>query len=91
MTKEQFHVQITSEQRKIYNQIACDLETGNHLIRPRSKEYWIEFERVSNIYKSSERTELEDAILQFIRECSDYDYFHSLPEDQRLTGSFKVN
>lgn len=51
---------LTKEEKEILSQIACDQESGNHLLRPRSEEYKKLYNELAkaldgNAYEWSER------------------------------------
>lgn len=75
---------LTEREMGFISEIACDMQTGNHLIRPRSDEYWEiskEFYEASN---AKEPTEKQKEILEYYKQSSDYFYWDSLPEDERF-------
>lgn len=103
---------LTKEERVIISTIACDNESGGHLLRERSEEYWqlrkklCSFlnlpkilpnkylkERVkifnenTNLYgieKAKEIFRKESEMLEYYKQCSDYDYYISLSEENRM-------
>lgn len=77
---------LTKEEKIIISTIACDNESGGHLLRERSEEYW-KFKKIfSEIYNKSsiELTDKEKDMLEYYKQCSDYNYYISLSEENRM-------
>lgn len=75
---------LTEREKELISQIACDLESGNHLIRPRSEEYWAfsnEFWEASN---TKEPTEKQKQILEYYYQSTDYFYWNNLPDEEKM-------
>ena len=79
---------ITSEEERLIERIACDLQTGNHLLRPRDDKYWeIFYEMVRLRTKEIHghpMTLREQEMSEYETQCSDYFYWKHLPKDKKL-------
>ena len=72
---------------RLIEQIACDLETGNHLLRPRTKEYWEYYDKMVEARNAELNTTADDKqkeICEYERQCKDYFYWKHLPNDKKL-------
>ena len=75
---------LTEEEKDLICQVVCDLLTGNHLLRPRSAEYW-EFAKVlSEAKEAKEPTEKQRQMVEYCRQCSNYSYWKNLPENEKM-------
>jgi hypothetical protein len=78
---------ITSEEEKLIERIASDLQSGNHLIRPRDDKYWAFFDEMvaaRNAEINGNATDKQKEMLEYGRQSSDYFYWKHLPQDKRL-------
>ena len=75
---------LTKREKELISQIACDLESGNHLIRPRNKEYRDFFREFLEVSNTKEPTERQKEILEYYKQCSDYFYWKNLPDEKRM-------
>ena len=78
---------LTKEEKAIISIIACDNESGGHLLRERSEDYWKLRKVLSEIYNKSSKIELSDKekdMLEYYNQCSDYNYYISLSEESRM-------
>ena len=76
---------LTEQEKKILSEIACDNETGNHLLgRPRSDEYWQMRDEIVMLHQGILPNERAMEIDEYLRQTSDYDYCHSLPIEKRM-------
>ena len=74
---------LTKEELETISQIVCDDETGNHLLgRNRSDEYWQMRDELFVAKHTLLPTQSE--MLELYRQYSDYEYYHSLPQEKRL-------
>ncbi len=78
---------ITEEECRMIEGIACDLASGNHLIRPRDKKYWEFFymmvrARTNEIHGRATHKQAE--MCEYERQCSDYSYWKKLPTEKKL-------
>ena len=76
---------LTKEEKEFLSQIAHDNETGNHLLgRKRPDGYW----EMRNEWAAADMTTVQTArqteICEYVRQCSDYNYYHSLPPEKRM-------
>lgn len=78
---------ITSDEEKLIERIACDLQTGNHLLRPRDDKYW-DFWNEMVVARNAEiggtATDKQKEMCEFERQSSDYFYWKHLPQDKKL-------
>jgi hypothetical protein len=78
---------ITSEEERLIERIACDLQSGNHLIRPRDDKYWAfwdEMVAARNAEIGGTATDKQKEMCEFERQSSDYFYWKHLPQDKKL-------
>ena len=75
---------LTKREKELIENIACDLESGNHLIRPRSEEYWKFSEEFWDASNAKEPTEKQKEILEYYNQCSDYFYWKNLPDEEKM-------
>ena len=75
---------LTQREKELINQIACDHENGNYLIRPRTDEYWAFRKDFCDAAYANELTERQADILEYYRQCSDYSYWKNLPDDEKM-------
>lgn len=76
---------LTKEELEIISQIVCDDETGNHLLgRNRSDEYWQMRDELFVAKHTLLPTQRHIEMLELYRQYSDYEYYHSLPQEKRL-------
>lgn len=69
------------------SQIASDIQSGNHLIRERSEEYWEHFYEMVRARTNEKRgyaTHKQAEMCEYERQCSDYFYWKHLPQDKKL-------
>ena len=72
---------------RLIGQIACDLETGNHLLRPRSddyREYWNKMVEARNAESNGTADDKQKEMCEYERQCTDYFYWKHLPSDKKL-------
>ena len=75
---------LTEKERELLYQVILDIETGGHLLHPRPKEYW-DFTKVYSEAEFAENpTPKQEQMREFRRQCVDYSYWESLPEEERL-------
>ena len=75
---------LTKEERELLSQIACDNETGNHLLgRKRPAGYW---ELRNDLYSEHPQIpkEKQELMLEYVKQSSDYAYYMSLPPEKRM-------
>ena len=62
---------LTEEEMTLISQIAMDLETGNHLLSPRSEEYKRVYKQFAVIVEKpeSERTPKETQMCEYLAAC----------------------
>ena len=75
---------LTKEETELINQATVDNETGNHLLRPRSDEYWAMRKVIYEAFKAQNPTPKQEQILEYMKQCSDYFYWKKLPEEKKL-------
>lgn len=78
---------LTDKEKEILSQVASDNETGNHLLgRNRPDGYWdLRKEWVdADMTAKSERTERQAVIWEYVYQCTDYNYYKSLPSEKRM-------
>ena len=85
MLKDKPGLLLTEEETQLIEQAVCDDATGNHLLgRKRPEGYW---EMRKEIYDASINelpTEREKQINEYYKQCGDYFYWKSLPEEEKL-------
>lgn len=76
---------LTKEELETISQIVCDDETGNYLLgRNRSDEYWQMRDELFVAKHTLLPTQRHIEMLELYRQYSDYEYYHSLPQEKRL-------
>lgn len=76
---------LTDSDKELISQIACDDETGNHLLgRKRQEKYWEMRKEIVEAKSSEALTERQTNILEYYKQSSDYDYYQSLPIEKRM-------
>lgn len=72
-------VKLSKQEKELIAQYASDMETGNHLLCPRSPEYRF-FCTKMHILLNTAEDKLDEhlkLILEYYKQCSDYDYYQS--------------
>lgn len=78
-------MELTELEKNLLSDIAYDNETGNHLLgRKRSEEYWQMRKEWAETAKAESPTERQTMILEYVHQCTDYAYYHSLPMEKRM-------
>ena len=76
---------LTDEETSLIEQAVCDNATGNHWLgRKRPDGYW---KMRKEIYYASiiiPPTDRQKQINEYYKQCSDYWYWKSLPDEQKL-------
>jgi len=78
---------ISDEEAHLIERINSDLQSGNHLLRPRDDKYWsmwnlmIVARKAEMLHTADER---QKEMCEYERQCSDYFYWNSLPEEKKL-------
>lgn len=78
---------INEKERELIERIASDIDSGNHLIRPREDEYWSMWNLMVVARKTEEigtASEKQKEMCEYERQCRDYFYWKHLPEDKKL-------
>ena len=75
---------LTKREKEFISSVACDLESGNHLLYPRSKEYRDFFKKVLQLLNTENLNEWERGVVEYYRQCSDYYYWLNLPDEEKL-------
>ncbi len=78
---------ITEVEERLIEGIACDLQSGNHLLHPRDNKYWDMWNEMVEARKAEENrtaNERQKEMCEYERQCSDYFYWKKLPEDKKL-------
>lgn len=75
---------LTEEEKRYLANIAADLQTGNHLIRPRSTEYKTYMQEYYDAVNATEPTEKQREMKEYVHQTTDYYYWKSLPEEERF-------
>jgi hypothetical protein len=75
---------LTEKEKELISQFGCDLQTGNHLLCPRSEEYWSFGKEFVEAREALEPTEKQKEMLEYYRQCTDYFYWKNLPDEQKM-------
>ena len=84
MLKDKEGLLLTEDETYLIEQATIDNETGNHLLRPRSDEYWAMRKEIYEATKAENPTDRQSQILEYMKQCSDYFYWKKLPDDKKL-------
>lgn len=68
---------LTKAERVLINKVVQDMQSGNHLIHPRSATYWKMYDEVSYAYavKAKDRTTKQNQIFEYAMACSGLDEY----------------
>jgi hypothetical protein len=77
---------LTEREKNLICRAATDIESGNYLICPRSySELAMVDEVLATINTPEEkRSDRQKEIMEYYHQCTDYDYWNSLPDDEKL-------
>jgi hypothetical protein len=78
---------ITPSEERLIERIASDIESGNHLLRPREDDYWSMWNLMVVARKAEElgtASDKQKEMCEYERQCKDYFYWLHLPEDKKL-------
>ena len=75
---------LTEKEKELISQFGCDLQTGNHLLYPRSEEYWAFGKEFTEAREALEPTEKQKEMLEYYHQCTDYFYWKNLPDEQKM-------
>ena len=75
---------LTQREKELISKIGCDLQTGNHFLFPRTKEYWEFHKTMHDAVEAKEPTEKQKDILEYYRQCTDYYYWKNLPDEEKM-------
>ena len=65
--------------------VVSDNQTGNNYLRPRSDEYWEVRAQINSALKTEKKTCKQEILCRLYKENEDYEFYHSLEKDDRLT------
>lgn len=78
---------LNKQERDLISQIAGDIQSGNHLLRPRGHAYW-NFWNIMVEARSAEldgtATDRQKEMCEYERQAGDYYYWRNLPLEQKL-------
>ena len=65
---------LSKKERKLISQIVTDQQSGNHLLRERTPEYWKMYRRLQMAYSKTDdiRTEYEYQMSEYADACEDF-------------------
>lgn len=65
---------LSKKERKLISQIVTDQQSGNHLLRKRTPEYWKMYRRLQMAYSQADdiRTEYECQMVEYADACEDF-------------------
>lgn len=78
---------ITPSEERLIERIASDIESGNHLLRPRENDYWSMWNLMVVARKAEElgtASDKQKEMCEYERQSKDYFYWLHLPEDKKL-------
>ena len=78
---------LSPQECDLISQVAGDIQSGNHLIRPRGENYWA-FWNDMVLARTAEMnniaTDKQKEMCEYERQCSDYSYWRNLPLEKKL-------
>ena len=72
---------------QVISLIACDVESGNHLIRPRDEHYWKVWRDMCLATRAEDNNtadEKQKEMCEYCRQCQYYSYWRNLPLEKKL-------
>lgn len=75
---------LTEQEKEHLSRIGMDLQTGNNLLFRRSKEYWDFHKIFLDAMRAKDPTDKQKEIREYYKQCTNYDYWNSLPDDEKL-------
>ena len=78
---------LSPQECDLITQIAGDIQSGNHLIRPRSEDYWDYWNimvEARNAELEGTATEKQKEMCEYERQAGDYSYWRKLPLEKKL-------
>lgn len=68
---------LSKRERKLICQIVSDRQSGNHLLRQRTPEYWRMYTRLTIAQSKSDniRINVESQMLEYASACEDFDKY----------------
>lgn len=87
MLKNKENLLLTEEECNLIDTINCDNSSGRHLLSERSEEYWnmrVAIEEARLHKNLGQATEKELQMIEYQKQASEYSYWKSLPEEDKL-------
>ena len=87
---------LSKKERKLISQIVTDQQSGNHLLRERTPEYWKMYRRLqmANSKADNIRTEYECQMLEYADACEDFYKYRAFCEkygiNEDLDNTLKI-
>jgi len=78
---------LSPQECDLISQIAGDIQSGNHLIRPRGEDYWDYWNimvEARNAELDGTATEKQKEMCEYERQAGDYSYWRKLPLEKKL-------
>ncbi len=78
---------LSPQECDLITQIAGDIQSGNHLIRPRGEDYWDYWNimvKARNAELDGTATEKQKEMCEYERQAGDYSYWRKLPLEKKL-------
>ena len=78
---------LSPQECDLITQIAGDIQSGNHLIRPRGEDYWHYWNimvEARNAELDGTATEKQKEMCEYERQAGDYSYWRKLPLEKKL-------
>ena len=75
---------LTEEEKELISLVACDIASGNHLLYPRSEEYWSFGKMVNEALTTETPDEKQKEIKEYFHQCTDYFYWKNLPDEDKM-------
>jgi hypothetical protein len=75
---------LTQKEQELVSMIAADNESGGHLLSSRPPGYKAMRSEITEAVMAKRHTVRQSELLEYLKQCSDYVYYDSLPKEQKM-------